>query len=131
MEDSGIYDEPGTGGQQPTTESSAPDGGGVFSRTAEGANKVDPVSAGPNLGNTIAGRTAESGTVGGLDGLGSGRADAGSRRDEPTGQTNQTGGTDTDGQGVAGHTGREPGEGHGGSKGAATENINPGESGTD
>ncbi|MBV9279895.1 MAG: hypothetical protein JOZ41_07425 [Chloroflexi bacterium] len=120
MDEQGIYEDPGTGGATPTTEGSRPEGGGVHSGSADGRNKVDPVSAGPNLGSTIAGRT---GTAGGLGPAGAGGAATDSMRDAPTGTGSQTGSTKTGGRGVTGHTGREPGEGDPGSKGAAASDT--------
>lgn len=57
---SGHTGEPGA---QPTVEGTRPEGGGVFSDAAEGGNKRDRVSSGPNVGHTIAGRDVDGNPV--------------------------------------------------------------------
>lgn len=59
-DEQGVYDDPGTNGQQPNTEHSQPGGEGAFSRSGAGASKRDPMSSGPTLGNTIAGRDVDT-----------------------------------------------------------------------
>ena len=46
----------GIRGVNPTNDVSRPDGGDIGSGTATGASKADPVSTGPNVKDTIAGR---------------------------------------------------------------------------
>lgn len=46
----------GTRGVNPTNDVSRPEGGDVGSGTATGGSKPDPVSTGPNVKDTIAGR---------------------------------------------------------------------------
>jgi hypothetical protein len=58
MDERGIYDNSGTNQNQPTTAESG--------TSQEGANKRDPLSASPTMGDTIAGRDVQGdSTVGG------------------------------------------------------------------
>jgi hypothetical protein len=52
----GIPTNDGIRGVNPTQDVSRPDGGDVSTGTETGGSKPDPVSTGPNVKNTIAGR---------------------------------------------------------------------------
>jgi hypothetical protein len=97
MNEEGIYEEPSTAAGQPTTEASAPGGGGVQSSTGDGGKKVDPISAGPNTGNTIAGRWTDA--AAGVDSSRKAGDEAASDSSEMTDESDaagrQTGGPDT------------------------------------
>lgn len=58
--DKEITADPTLSGQQPTVEETAPGGGGTRSGSAAGGNKRDPMSSGPTLGHTIAGRDIDT-----------------------------------------------------------------------
>lgn len=112
MDESGVYDDIGTRGDQPTTEGSRPEGGGVKSGNAAGRNKPDPVSAGPQLGNTIAGRPPETITHGPLGNAAAGTTLSAGTGESQSGSSGQAGSPDTGARGVTGQHGSSPSAAH-------------------
>jgi len=113
MDESGVYEDPGTRGDQPNTEASSPEGPGVGSANAMGGNKPDPISAGPQLGNTIAGRSPETITHAPLGNAAAGTTLSSQDSAAETRSDKQSGSPETGGKGVTGQHGSSESAAHG------------------
>jgi hypothetical protein len=103
-DEDGVYD---TSANQPTTESSGPDGRGVGSASEAGANKRDPLSSSPSMGGTIAGRTINTGASGDVTNPGGSTHDRDAPATAAETPENKTGGPDTGGKGATGQSGAD------------------------